>query len=202
MSQGVTFLLCSTHDHHTTDNDHATSPNDHTQDLQANTTPIPATHKRQPLTTMQKGNECPGTTPTALHQDPRTRMGATNTDNNPPLPRSIDNGHQSATIKTHERGQTSANTDNNAPTTTLDQQWPPPLTTYERRSPPLPTNGKPPNDHRTTALNPGKPTGDEERPSQPPTNDDGRPQMQTTTSPPHSIENGHHHCQATNAAHH
>ena len=192
----------STHNHHTTNNDHTTSPNNHTQDLQANTMPIPAAHKRQPLTTTQNGNECPGTTPTTLHQDPRTRTGTTNTDNNPPLPCSIGNGHQSATIKTHERGRAFANTYNNAPTTTLDQQWPPPLTTYERCSPPLPTNGKPPNNHRTMAHNPGKPTGDEEYPSQPPRNGDGRLQMQTTTSLPHSIENSHHHWQATNATHH
>ena len=144
MSQGVTFVLSSTHDHLTTDNDHATSPNNHTQDLQANTTLIPAAHKRQPLTTTQNGNECPGTTPTTLHQDPRMRTGAANTDNNPPLPRSIDNGHQSPTIKTHERGWVSANTDNNAPTTTLDRQRPPPPTTYERRSPPLPVLNSPP----------------------------------------------------------
>ena len=195
-------MLSSTHNHHTTNDNHATSPNDHTQDLQANTTPIPATHKQQPLTTTQNKNERPGTTPPALLQDPRTRTGATNTDNNPPLPCSIDNSHQSATIKTHERGQTSANTDNNATTTMLNRQRPPPLTTYERCSPPLPMNGKPPNDQRMMALNPGKPTGDEERPSQPPTNDGGRPQMQTTTSPPHSIENSHHDWQATNAVHH
>ena len=182
MSQGVTFELSSTHDHHTTDNDHATSPNDHTQDLQANTTPIPAAHKQQLLTTTQNGNECPGTTSTALHQDPRTRTGAANTDNNPPLPRSIDNGHQSPTIKTHERGRAFANTDNNTPTTMLNRQRPPPLTTYERCSPPLPTNSKPPNNHRTMAHNPSKPTGDEERPAQPAANDDRRPQTQMTTT--------------------
>ena len=38
------------------------------------------------------------------------------------------------------------------------------------------------NDHRTTAHNPGKPTGDEERPAQPAVNDNGRPQTQMTTT--------------------
>ena len=64
MSQGVTFLLSSTHDHHNTDNDHATSPNDHTQDLQANTMPI------RPQTATAHHDAKMGTNAQERHQPP------------------------------------------------------------------------------------------------------------------------------------
>ena len=90
--------------------------------------------------------------------------------------------HQPPTIKTHKRRRASAKPDNDPTTTTLDRQWPPLPSSYELCSPPPATNGKPPSDYRTTARNPSKPTGDEEHPPQPPTNVDGRPQTQTTTT--------------------
>ena len=120
-------------------------------------------------------DECPGTTPTTHHQDPRTRTCV--------------HKHWQKCSHYHARSTTATTTDKpraSPPATNgKSWQWPPPPTRYQRCSLRLAMNGKPQNDHRTTAHNPGKATGDEERPSQPSTNDAGHPQMQTTTPPPH-----------------
>ena len=61
--------------HHTMSNNPHHWKTNHAQGLKANTAPNPATHKWWPPTRMQNGDECPGTTPTAHHQDPRTTTG-------------------------------------------------------------------------------------------------------------------------------
>ena len=126
-------------------------------------------------TTTQDGDECPRTTPTTHHQDPRTTTGAANTDNDlsttmldrqrPPLPQATRIAHP------HQLPNPQATTER------LTTHNPGPPTSDEERPPQPPTNNEGRPQTRTTAT-----TLDRQRPAL-------------------SIDNSHHRSQATNAAH-
>ena len=193
-SQCVTFHLFSTNDHHTkevTDNDHHTSPSDNSITIQSQTTPTTAN-----VTTpkVYKRTRRPPK-PLKRRRPPRRNMGT-----------NAHERHQPPTIKTHERRRAPQ-----TPTTTS----PPPCSIDNGHHYPQARRIAHPHQlpnpqattERPTTHNPGPQTSDEERPPQPPMNNEGRPQTRTMATtldrqpPARSIDNSHHRSQATNAAH-
>ena len=147
----------STYDHHTEEPLTTTTTRRPTT-THHHTMPINPHHRKSVLTSGLQANTAP-TKATLRRQPPTTTQDGDECPQTTP------------TAQTHEQRRASANTDNDPNTTTLDRQQPPRPTSYEGCSSPPAT--KPPSDYRTTAHSPGKPTGEEERPPQPPTNDEG-----------------------------